>query len=178
MRDTTHNGLDAQTANWDDSPFSHRWGGEGCGKLRQAKSVPTEHAAACLNNTTCELVGSIKACPNNQQLFCWIAKTEPSAGTRDAAMAHRGDASGRAHTHTLRSAEQDENRRSTPGIRRRARPRRLRTRRAARALDRGRPADAISWRSGLLQVTSSHADRKVDTKGPAGGDVARSCSAL
>src|SRR5262245_19080964 len=119
MRDTTHNGLDAETANWDDPPFSHRWCGEGCGKLRQAKSVPTEHAAACLNNTTCELVGSIKACPNNQQLFCWIAKTEPSAGARDAAMAHRGDASGRAHTHTLRSAEQDENRRSTPGIRRR-----------------------------------------------------------
>src|SRR5262249_15051109 len=84
----------------------------------QAKSVPTEHAAACLNNTTCELVGSIKACPNNQQLFCWIAKTEPSPGMRDAAMAHRGDASGRAHIHTLRSAERDENRRSTPGVRR------------------------------------------------------------
>jgi hypothetical protein len=87
--------------------FSHGWCGEDHGELRQAEPVPAEHAAACLNNTACELVGSIKACPNDQQLFRWIAETEPSAATCDAAMAHRGDASGCAHTHTLRSAERD-----------------------------------------------------------------------
>jgi hypothetical protein len=88
MHGTTHNGLDAETANWDNPPFSHRWCGEGYGELRQAKPVPAEHAAAGLNYTACELVGSIKACPNNQQLFRWIARTQPSAGTCDAAMAY------------------------------------------------------------------------------------------
>jgi hypothetical protein len=88
MHGTRHNGFDAQTTDWNNPAFSHRWGGEGCGELRQAKSVPAEHAAACLNNTTCELIGRIKACPNNQQLFRRIAGTKPSAGTCDAAMAH------------------------------------------------------------------------------------------
>src|SRR5262249_62399523 len=122
MRDTTHNGLDAETANWDDPPFSHRWCGEGGGKLRQAKSAPAEHAAACLNNTTCELVGSIKACPNNQQLFCWIAKAEPSAGTRDAAAGAPGDRNGRAHTHSLPPAG-PEAKPALPPLLRRPQPR-------------------------------------------------------
>jgi hypothetical protein len=81
-------GLDAKTANWNNPPFSHLWCGEGCGELRQAKPVPAEHAAACLNNTPYEFVGSIKACPNNQQLFCWITATKPGARTCDTAVAH------------------------------------------------------------------------------------------
>jgi len=86
MNGTTHNGLDAKSADGHDVACSHRWCGEGCGRLCQGESVPAERAAACLNDPTCKLVGRIKACANDQQLFCWSASLQPSPGTSNAAI--------------------------------------------------------------------------------------------
>jgi hypothetical protein len=88
MHRATYNGFDAEPAGGHDAARSHGWRGEGCGELRQRKSVPSKRSAPCLNDSARELVGRIKACPNDQQLLSWSVSLEPSPGTSDAAVAH------------------------------------------------------------------------------------------
>jgi len=84
-------GLDAQMAERQNSSLCWRRRGErGC-ELRQGQAVPAKGSASCLDDLAGQFVGCIEARPDDQKLLCRCSGLEPGTGSRDTAMAPRGD---------------------------------------------------------------------------------------
>jgi hypothetical protein len=66
MYATTNGGDGTELADGYNAGSSHSWFSERCGKLCEAQSVPSEDAADALDNTSCELIGSVEGCPDNK----------------------------------------------------------------------------------------------------------------
>jgi hypothetical protein len=90
-------GLNAESAEGHGSAFSQRPRGQDGGELRQGQSMPAEGSASLASNPARQIVGSVKARPNNQDLLGWRTSLKPGACLSDTAMADRGDENVRSH---------------------------------------------------------------------------------
>ena len=91
MHDAGAYGLDAQMAERQNSSLYWRRRSEQRCELRQGQAVPAKRCASRLNNLAGQFVGCIEARSDDQNFLCRCSGLEPGIGSRDTAVAPRGN---------------------------------------------------------------------------------------